>query len=111
MYLTSRFASSFKERVRNRGQAYFARGWVEIVTGDKQIVRAEVSGSDLYDVLLKIVGRDLLVGCTCPYYDNALCKHIWATMLAAERKGYLTGTDHLPTRLTMSDPMDFDEED
>jgi superfamily II DNA or RNA helicase len=32
-------------------------------------------------------------------------------MLAAERKGYLTGTDHLPTRLVMSDPMDLDEED
>lgn len=111
MYLTSRFASRFNERVRSRGQSYFARGYVDIVTGDKQVVRAVVSGSDQYDVSLKIVGRDLLVGCTCPYYDNDLCKHLWATMLAAERKGYLTGTDQLPTRLTMSDPMDFDEED
>jgi superfamily II DNA or RNA helicase len=111
MYLTSRFASSFKERVRSRGQSYFARRRVDIVTGDKQVVQAVVSGSEEYDVSLKIVGRDLLVGCTCPYYENALCKHIWATMLAAERKGYLTGTDHLPTRLVRSDPMDFDEEE
>lgn len=110
MYLTSRFASSFKERVRSRGQSYFARRFVDIVTGDKQVVTALVIGSEQYDVSLKVVGRDLLVGCTCPYYDNAPCKHIWATMLAAERKGHLTGTDQLPTRLVMSDP-DFDEED
>ncbi|MEK6409562.1 MAG: SNF2-related protein [Acidobacteriota bacterium] len=111
MYLTSKFALRFKERVRSRGQSYFARRRVDIVTGDKQVVQAVVNGSEEYDVSLKIVGRDLLVGCTCPYYENALCKHIWATMLAAERKGYLTGTDHLPTRLVRSDPMDFDEEE
>jgi len=111
MYLTSRFSSRFTERVRSRGQSYFARRLVDIVRGDKQVVAALVIGSEEYDVSLKIVGRDLLVGCTCPYYENSLCKHIWATMLAAERKGYLTGTDHLPARLVRSDPMDFDEED
>ncbi len=111
MYLTSRFASSFTERVRSRGQAYFARGRVDIVAGDKEEVEAGVRGTDRYEVSLRIEGRELLVWCTCPYYENALCKHVWATMLAAERKGHLTGGDHLPTRLVMTDTMNIDEED
>ena len=111
MYVTSRFASRFSERVRSRGRAYFARGRVVIVAGDKQVVRAFVSGRDRYEVSLRIEGRELLVACTCPYYDNSLCKHIWATMLAAERKGHLTGADHLPTRLVKSDVIAVEDED
>ena len=111
MYLTNRFSSTFHKRVRSRGQAYFAMGYVKIVEGSKQIVRAVVRGSHEYDVSLKIEGRQLLAACTCPYYDHDLCKHIWATLLASQRKGYLTGTDHPPTRLVMSDPMDIDDED
>lgn len=110
MYLSYRFSSWFEKRVRSRGQAYFADRCVDIVEGSKVLVRAVVSGSYGYDVALKIVGRDLLAACTCPYSDNDLCKHIWATMLAAERKGYLTGTDRMPSRLVMSDE-DFDGED
>lgn len=111
MYLTNRFSSSFEKRVRSRGQAYFEGRCVDIVEGSKEIVRAVVRGSYEYDVSLKIKGRDLLAACTCPYYDNDLCKHIWATMLAAEHKGYLTGTDRMPTRLVMSDEDLDGEED
>lgn len=111
MYLTSRFASSFTERVRNRGKVYFARGRVSILSGDKQLTQAIVRGSEKYDVSLRVEGQNLLVGCTCPYNETSLCKHIWATMLAAERKGYLTGAGHLPTRLLMFDPTDVDEVD
>jgi hypothetical protein len=111
MYVTSRFASRFSDPVRSRGRAYFATGRVIIVAGDKQVVRAFVTGGERYEVSLRIEGRELLVACTCPYYDNSLCKHIWATMLAAERKGHLTGADHLPTRLVMSDVLAIDEDD
>ncbi|HTF38365.1 MAG TPA: SWIM zinc finger family protein, partial [Blastocatellia bacterium] len=110
MYLTSRFSSAFEKRVRSRGQSYFEARFVNIVEGSKEVVRAVVRGSYEYDVSLKIVGLELLATCTCPYYDHDLCKHIWATMLAAERKGYLMGTGYLPSRLVMSDE-DFDGED
>ena len=109
MYLTSRFGPRLTDRVRRRGQSYFDRGRVEIVSGDKQVVQAVVRGSDRYRVFLRVEGRDLLAECTCPYYETSLCKHLWATMIAAERKGFLTGTGHLPTRLVMSNPTDFDE--
>ncbi len=110
MYLTNRFSSSFEKRVRSRGQSYFEARSVKIVEGSKEVVRAVVRGSYEYDVSLKIVGLELLVACTCAYYDHDLCKHIWATMLAAERKGYLVGTGHLPSRLVTSDE-DFEEAD
>ena len=110
MYLTNRFSSSFHHGVRSRGQAYFNRGLVNIVEGSKEVVRAVVRGGSAYDVALKIEGRELLVACTCPYYDKDLCKHVWATLVAAQRKGYLTGTDRPPSRLVMSDTEDFEEE-
>src|SRR5258706_775007 len=103
MYLTNRFSSAFEKRIRNRGQSYFEARSVKIVKGSKEVVRAVVRGSYEYDVSLKIMGLELLAACTCAYYDHDLCKHIWATMLAAERKGYLVGTGHLPSRLVMSD--------
>jgi superfamily II DNA or RNA helicase len=110
MYLSSRFSSSFEKRVRSRGQAYFADRRVEIAEGSKSIVRAVVRGYREYDVALTIHGRELLAACTCPYYDQDLCKHIWATMLAAQSKGYLTGTDQPPTRLVMTD-HDFGDDE
>jgi hypothetical protein len=107
MYLTNKFSSEFNIRVRSRGQAYFTDGCVQIVEGTKQTVSAVVAGSEEYDVLLTIRGRDLCVACSCPYFDNDVCKHIWATMVAAERKGYLTGA---PSRLVMVD-LDFELDD
>jgi hypothetical protein len=107
MYLTNKFSSRFTGGVRSRGQSYFTDGHVEIVEGTKQTVSAIVAGSEEYDVLLTIRGRDLCVACSCPYFDNDVCKHIWATMAAAERKGYLTGA---PSRLVMVD-LDFELDD
>src|SRR5205809_386604 len=103
MYLTNKFSSKFTNRVRSRGQSYFSNGQVKIYEGNKQTVRAVVSGGEDYDVLLTIQGRDLCVACSCPYYENDLCKHIWATIAAAERKGYLTGIDRAPSRLVMTE--------
>jgi SNF2 domain-containing protein/helicase-like protein/SNF2 helicase associated protein len=107
MYLTNKFSSRFTGGVRSRGQSYFRQGLVQIVEGTKQTVNAVVAGSEEYDVLLAIRGRDLCVACSCPYFDNDVCKHIWATMAAAERKGYLTGA---PSRLMMVD-LDFELDD
>ena len=98
-------------RVRSRGQAYFARGFVKIVEGTRQVVQAVVHGTAKYDVSLRIEGPDLLVGCSCPYYDKDLCKHVWATMLAAQRNGYLTGTGQAPTRLVAALLTESDDEE
>ncbi|HXU38198.1 MAG TPA: DEAD/DEAH box helicase [Blastocatellia bacterium] len=70
-------------------------------------MHAVVTGSEDYDVLLAIRERELCIACTCPYFDNYPCKHIWATMAAAERKGYLT---EAASRLVMVD-IDFEWDD
>lgn len=112
MYLTNKFSSRFTGGVRSRGQAYFSQGLVQIVEGTKETVNAVVTGSKDYDVMLTIQERDLCVACTCPYFDNYPCKHIWATMAAAERKGYLTGAGRGPSRLVMVDiDFEWDEDD
>lgn len=109
MYLTNKFSSRFTGGVRSRGQSYFRLGRVEIVEGTRGTVSAVVTGSEDYDVLLTISERDLCVACSCPYFDNYPCKHIWATMAAAERKGYLTGA---ASRLVMVDlDIELDDDD
>ena len=107
MYLTNKFSSRFTGGVRSRGQSYFRQGLVQIVEGTKETVNAVVTGSKDYDVMLTIQERELCVACSCPYFDNYPCKHIWATMAAAERKGYLTGA---ASRLVMVD-LDFELDD
>lgn len=82
-------------------------GRVEIVEGTGETVSAVVTGSEDYEVLLAIRERDFCIACSCPYFDNYPCKHVWATMAAAERKGYLTGA---PSRLVMVD-LDFELDD
>ncbi|MGE3806630.1 MAG: SWIM zinc finger domain-containing protein, partial [Gemmataceae bacterium] len=74
-------------RVRSRGQAYHASGAVTVLNGNSAQVQALVKGNDAYLVTLRRRGNRLRAWCTCPYCDENLevCKHIWATLLAAEK--------------------------
>jgi superfamily II DNA or RNA helicase len=100
MYLTDRFWSEFSHSTRSRGSEYFASGCVNIYDHGKHFVDAAVMGNDEYFVSLNFDYPEMVVSCSCPYYsDGNLCKHIWATMLAAERKGFLTSEGGLPTKL------------
>jgi superfamily II DNA or RNA helicase len=112
MSLTTRFASLFDSRIRSRGNSYYREGAVRITQGDERSVRARVRGILNYTVLLAIEGDKFSVSCTCPYFDDDVCKHVWATMLAAEAEGYLYGSAHEPTRLRMANAArDEDDED
>jgi len=69
-------------------------GAAELIEGDSRVVEAVVRGTDEYAVSLtwSPKGRLLEGNCTCPYFDDrlAICKHIWATVLAAEEGGFLS---------------------
>ncbi len=55
-------------------------------------VSAKVRGSATYHVDLSRVGDEIYVSCECAYFDSEpVCKHIWATILAADEKFYLLG--------------------
>ena len=101
MSLKSRFSPQFNPKIRDRGFAYFRAGAVKILENSESYVLAEVRGTLVYFVQLTLTSNSLEVACTCPYFlDGEDCKHIWATMLAADSKNYLSEVDlHGPLKL------------
>ena len=79
--------------IRKRGWQYYQQKRVRIGTGDAWQVSASVQGSSLYDVSLDRDEDALVMRCDCPYFQGNVeaCKHVWATLLAADQRGYLQG--------------------
>ncbi len=91
MTLSARLASYFSRKIRERGGQIYRGHRVTIQDGSAVEAAAEVQGSQLYEVGLAWEEGALNGWCDCPYFDdNGACKHLWATILAAEAKGYLS---------------------
>jgi len=91
--LSTRLASSFSKKCRERGEQIYDGGLVRITGGSPTKVSARVQGSQLYEV--ELVWEDGVVNgwCSCPYFDdNGACKHAWATILASDDQGHLSAT-------------------
>jgi SNF2-related domain/Helicase conserved C-terminal domain/SWIM zinc finger len=84
-------AKGFSHASKDRGEKYFMGKRVKIRIGSPTEVGAQVQGSELYDVSLTWSNGKLAVRCDCPFFEEHgnLCKHIWATILAAEEQGHL----------------------
>src|SRR5262249_10435565 len=95
MSLITQLSSDFSRAVRSRGSDYFQEGRVKITDGSDWDVLARVRGSRIYRVELSIEENDLVVYCDCPHFEREPCKHLWATILAVEGKGYLRGDGSL----------------
>src|ERR1019366_360952 len=92
--LASKLSRLFTSTVRGRGQTYYARGAVNIRHGSAIKVDATVWGSEDYEVEIEWANGELTLYCSCPYFDSdGPCKHLWATVLAAEARGYLSKVD------------------
>ncbi len=93
MALTTHLSRYVDSRVRQRGHSYFRSGSVDIVHGNEEEVQALVFGTDTYEVEIFRQDDTVHVACSCPYFEGEgdTCKHIWATLLAAENRGYLRG--------------------
>jgi superfamily II DNA or RNA helicase len=91
MSLITKHSSDFSSAVRSRGADYFQEGKVKITDGNDWEVYARVRGSRTYSVELSIDGNELFVHCDCQAFETEPCKHLWATILAVEGKGYLRG--------------------
>ncbi|MCZ6623167.1 MAG: DEAD/DEAH box helicase [Deltaproteobacteria bacterium] len=86
---------------------------MEILEGDPWSVEATVQGTRRYFVSISGKKQSLSVSCTCPYYEGyrETCKHIWATLLAAEEQGYLVGAGNSrPLQIEEADPAVFPDE-
>ena len=94
MSLAGKLLREFTARIRDRGLSYFRSNKVEILQHSESHVDARVKGSRDYLVRLTLGRVSLDVACTCPYFEEGEeCKHIWATMLAADSRKYLTDVD------------------
>jgi superfamily II DNA or RNA helicase len=88
---------SVSSSTRHKGLAYFAAGAVTSIDGSGWVVHATVRGNQTYRVNVTRHDDRFTASCTCPYFVDReeICKHIWAVMLAAERRELLDG-DGLP---------------
>ncbi len=110
--LSANLTSLVSQRTRERGRDYFASRRVTLIGGDAWHADATVRGSRSYDVNLSREHDKIEARCTCPYCEEYFepCKHIWATLLAAEAEGYLEGDGRRPARhLTLFGPDDDDD--
>jgi len=110
MTLASQLARQVDPTIQQRGRKYFFDGAVRIVEGGPDAVKARVRGTSNYTVRLKRDKDILRVECTCPYFEDNLltCKHVWATVLAADAQGYLNAPVKGRLRLVEEDEYDGD---
>ncbi|MGH7796100.1 MAG: SNF2-related protein [Candidatus Binatia bacterium] len=94
-YLTEQLADEVGRLSQERGRQYYIRGAVKQIDGDGASVNAVVQGTVRYNVEIMSIDDFLDYSCSCPYFERDLepCKHIWATCLAAEQRGFLRGIE------------------
>lgn len=84
-------AEEFDPEVIRRGKDYFKRGRVQFITSTPVHFETRVKGSSTYDVMISADDAGVCeYSCTCPYAEDGDigCKHIWASLLAAEFRAW-----------------------
>src|SRR5258708_11976081 len=90
MNLSKRLTGDFSATVRNRGRNYYWQGRVSIRHASNSQVDAHVRGSRNYEVSLDWEDGVLAASCDCAHFESEPCKHLWAAILAADARGYLS---------------------
>lgn len=116
MALAEQCAASFNAGSRSRGRAYFLQKRVLFDVSGTAEAQAMVRGSGgRYKVTLQWQAATpaIIAACTCPYYEGGeLCKHIWATLLAADQNGWPPGgTSHRSIPVYHEDFESFDNDE
>ncbi|MBW2098632.1 MAG: DEAD/DEAH box helicase [Deltaproteobacteria bacterium] len=84
-----RLRYSFLPVIRQRGVYYAEQGRATLKDVSQERILAEVQGSRLYTT--SVVDRrskdgKILISCTCPFFQQGFpCKHLWATIIEADR--------------------------
>jgi len=96
-----------------KGRNYFRSGAVEIHKASADRVEATVKGGGRYWVVLDLDVdlQAVVASCTCPHYDDGnLCKHIWASLEAAEAEGQLSQIAEMD-HATILTKIEYSEDD
>ncbi len=109
MKLVESFKTQVDADIRRRGLAYYNGGRVSKTRKTDTEFTAWVRGTNLYRVSLVIDDGGVGAVCTCPYFSGGdSCKHIWATILAADAVGFGRG---LELTAVDEDETDWEEDD
>src|SRR5580700_11998239 len=97
MKLSTKLAGEFADPVRSRGYSYYLGRQVRIDSGSSTQAYASVQGSQDYQTSLELEDGILYAMCDCPFFESdGPCKHLWATILAAESHGHLAAAAAAP---------------
>lgn len=90
MGIAQKVARSFSDAVRSRGQSYFSKGRVTLLLAKPNEIVTKVRGTAKYRVRVRLRGPKVVASCTCPYFnpDGDPCKHLWASLLLADARGF-----------------------
>jgi superfamily II DNA or RNA helicase len=115
MALYTKFADEFSHRAREEGARLFYTNQVHIDDTAPEFVDATVRGAQPFGVSLTRQKGMVQYSCDCPHYQQTAdpCKHVCATLLAADAKG-LTAQWETKRRLDFLSEMeveDFEEDD
>lgn len=72
----------------HRGESYADKGVVNINQDNDQEIRAVVSGTEDYQVVIESTANRVNLSCDCPYFtkNRDICKHIVATAIIWDEK-------------------------
>src|SRR3954471_18075126 len=111
MSLLQDYSHDFTSEVRRRGEDYQRNGAVNIIDHSPEFVEAEVEGSDLYRVTVERKDGTAAYSCTCPYFEeHGRCKHCWAVVVEAQKKGILPGIKQPPEPLHLTTAAQLERE-
>jgi superfamily II DNA or RNA helicase len=101
MTLAQVFEGQFRGDIRFRGAAYLKAERVSITRVTPENVFAVVHDGVDYQTQLSREGEELHMHCACTNTDRAgvVCKHLWATILAVDAGGLISGfvrPGHIP---------------
>ncbi|MEO8369585.1 MAG: SWIM zinc finger family protein, partial [Candidatus Solibacter sp.] len=98
MPLASKLAFQFERRLQFKGDDLYRAHAVRITEANQSHLYGEVQGTNRYTVRLTHEDKRLMVFCSCPYFEtNSRCKHLWAAILEADRRGVLGTAVQAPT--------------
>ena len=91
MTLAELLQTRFRADLRHRGAAYIEAERISLIRVTPENVFGVVQDGAEYQTQLRYQPDDIGLFCTCEQYAKSkVCKHLWATVLAADQKGFVS---------------------
>ena len=107
--IADRVSRAFPPLACVRGFRYFARQRVTLTQTSDKAIDADVKGTRIQQVQLRVEDGRIAAACTCSakVLGPATCRHVWATLLEIDRQAALPGlrSTQRPLAIEMPDAL------